>query len=190
MVASSISPTARFHFSRTMKLLRTIIYATFAVSLFSLALPQAKAADVLWWGSSFCLMVSIGVWVFKSVKNKDYASQPCGIRQTDLTLPWVEIMRNIARLRLHYLYLLNVALCAFAVSRGREFWVVLIAALFPAAFLFLIGQALVSKRSFTNFGAIEREHDPRRFRVNFIILIVLYVVTSALPFVPSSVLPR
>jgi len=173
-----------------MKLPRTIIYASFAVSLFSLALPQAKATNVLWWGSSFCLMVSIGVWVFKSIKNEDYDSRPCGIRQADRNLPWVEILRNIARLRLHYFYLLNVAFCAFAISRGRELWVVFIAAFFPAAFLFLIGQALVLKRSFTNFGAIDRELNPRRFRVNFIILIVLYAVTSALPFVPSSLLPR
>jgi hypothetical protein len=173
-----------------MGILRTIVYVSAALTLPGLGLPQSRTADVLWWTGLTCLVVSISVWIYKSNKYDDRVPQPRGIYRSDLNLPWLEILRKMARLRLHYVDFVNVALCAFALTLERPAWLVLLAALLSAAFLFLIGQAIVLKRSFTNFGAIDREAAPRRFRVNLTILIVLYVATSALPFVSSSLLPR
>jgi len=165
-----------------MRTIRGIVYGTFIVSLAGLIVPQSEIASIIWLLGFGGLCGAIAVWIYRSIRSPQLIPKHGGSLPMDCKVPWSELTRKIGALRLHYLFFVNVTACSFALSRGQHVWVILIALPLSAGLLFLIGQAVVLQKSFTNLGTVDRRTSPHRFWTNLTILFVLYIVTSILPF--------
>jgi hypothetical protein len=165
------------------RIMRAIILANFTLCLTGIFLPADKVGRLFFLVGGCGLMVSVVGWTAYFFSMGDFSAPPEKpmFVPKDLNLPWRKILAGMMGLKLQYVPLLNLACCAFALSEGRDGWLVLAGFIFPLAMLFLIGQAVVLRKTGSNVRIIGPDETPGQFRLHLAAMGLLYLFTSVLP---------
>jgi hypothetical protein len=156
----------------------------FGMGALGVLMPDSAAARTLSVAGTAGLLIWIGLCLrrYGLAGLAGHPWRPPAQTYNEFSL--AQTLGGMAKLRLHYLFMINLALCLVAFSKGARIGNLVGGIILPLACLFMIGQDVATGKCHTNHGTFDRHLNPFGFRLVLFVTGIAYVLTSWLPFAP------